>query len=77
MINEAAAKKIRKIISEGTGLEIHSVAFIHRTTNLEFAAIVIRTSYDRQRAEEFLTDPRCPFMVTRETPTRIFIEGQS
>lgn len=75
MLNEAAARKTRQMIKQFTGLRVESVAFIQRGCNLEFAAIIVHSDRERTAAEEFLTDPRCPFVVTRETATRIFIAG--
>lgn len=73
MLKDKVAKSTRAIIKAGTGLDVQSVAWIDRSDDLEFAQIVVRNAYDRTRAEEFLTDPRCPFVVSRQTATRIFI----
>jgi hypothetical protein len=73
VLNEAAARQARKVISQLTGLEVESVAWIRRHEDLEFAALVFYNDDQYERALEFLTDPRHSFHVVRETATRIFI----
>jgi hypothetical protein len=74
-INEAAARKIRKILAQLVGVQVEAVAWIQRSTNLEFAAFVVRGPHDEEKVLEFLTDPRCHYAVTRQTASRIFIEA--
>lgn len=76
-LNEQAARRVRKIISQLTGLQVESVPFIQRRENLEFAALVLRTEGDETTALEWLTEPRNPYRVTRQTPTRIFIAASA
>lgn len=75
MINEAVAKQMRKLIADRFGLWVESVAWIRRQTETEFAAIVVRNERDEERAMEFLTDPRCPVTISRQTATRWFIQS--
>jgi DNA primase catalytic subunit len=56
---------------------IDSVAMIRRQEDTEFAALAFRNETDYNRILEFLTNPDCPFTVTRETPTRVYIAYQA
>ena len=75
-LNEQAARNARKVIGRLTGLRVESVSWINRTTNLTFAALVVYDQEQYMRALDWLTDPRNPFIVVKETPTRIFIAAK-
>jgi hypothetical protein len=53
--------------------DVESVAWIDRQEENEFAAIVYRTESDHLLVLTVLEINDCPFRVTRETNTRVFI----
>lgn len=61
-------------------LTVEAVSEMARHSEGEFAAFVVADPKDvdfawqRERAYDFITDPDCPFRLSRETATRIFIE---
>lgn len=80
MITIAQAEKATRAMLRRNGFETESVAWVQRTTDREFAAIVISNNWPEKYEEalELLTRPGCPLNVTRERvgkyDTRIFIE---
>lgn len=66
-MDDNLARRLRAHLRKG-GFKVESVAWVQRSEDTEFAAIVCMPEVPEQyeRALEFLTNPECPFKVTRE-----------
>lgn len=72
MTQEQAERKIRSIIREAVGCKVEAVQWVRAQVEGEFAALVTYGD-PSDYVLAFLTDPKCPVEITRETDTRIFL----